>query len=73
MSDHEHGDWDAGGYCNRLVLDSEGDADVCGYQKPTVAEKPCENCGAPPKERTQIFRGERWCSDDCRKAVTGGD
>lgn len=29
---HEHGDWDQGGYCNRLVLDGRGDAEVCGYQ-----------------------------------------
>lgn len=32
-----HDDWDQGGYCNTLVQDENGDADVCGYRKPPSA------------------------------------
>lgn len=31
-----HDNWDAGGYCNALVLDDEGCGEVCGYRKPDV-------------------------------------
>ena len=31
---HVHGDWDMGGYCNRLVVDKDGYGDVCGYKHP---------------------------------------
>lgn len=30
----DHNKWDAGGYCNELVLDENGDAEVCGYIEP---------------------------------------
>lgn len=40
---HEHGDWDQGGYCNRLVVDANGDGDVCGYRRPG---QDTERCGA---------------------------
>lgn len=29
----------------------------------------CENCGAEDDDRAMCFRGERWCSDSCRKAI----
>lgn len=29
----QHDAWDAGGYCNALVLDEHGDGDVCGYRQ----------------------------------------
>jgi hypothetical protein len=28
---------------------------------------PCKACGNPV--RIQIFKGEEWCSDDCRKVI----
>lgn len=32
-----HDAWDAGGFCNELVLDRDGSGTVCGYQKPSVS------------------------------------
>lgn len=34
---------------------------------------PCEveGCGKSDEERPTVFRGERWCSDQCRKVLTG--
>lgn len=32
----------------------------------------CENCGRG-SDRPAIFKNERWCSDDCRKALLGED
>lgn len=31
---HQHGNWDAGGHCNNLVVDENGDADSCSYVLP---------------------------------------
>lgn len=31
--DHVHGDWDQGGYCNRLVVAADGSGDVCGFRQ----------------------------------------
>lgn len=29
-----HDSWDAGGYCNALVVDENGDGDICNYRQP---------------------------------------
>lgn len=33
---------------------------------------PCEVCQRPDREKPMVFRGERWCSDDCRKILGCG-
>lgn len=35
MSSHVHGEWDAGGHCNKLVM-RDGAGDTCGYRKPLL-------------------------------------
>lgn len=40
MSDHEHGDFDGGGYCNRLTEDAENLGDVCGWREPVAITHP---------------------------------
>lgn len=32
-----HDNWDAGGYCNALVVDENGDGDICNYRQPLPA------------------------------------
>lgn len=31
--------------------------------------KDCENCNKPDHEKPMAFRGERWCSEACRKKI----
>lgn len=31
----------------------------------------CHVCGKDQKERPAIYRGEIWCSDHCRKVLSG--
>lgn len=40
MSDHEHGDWDSGGYCNRLTYDDDGYGYTCGWREPVPVTHP---------------------------------
>lgn len=35
------------------------------------SEAPCSNCGRERNEFPTIFKGDSWCSDDCRKALQG--
>lgn len=32
----------------------------------------CKNCKRPDHEKPMVFRGEDWCSDNCRKALGRG-
>ena len=49
----EHNNWDAGGYCNAMVVDDDGCGDVCGYRAPTVEPPPAApvSTASPPPER----------------------
>lgn len=38
-----------------------------------ASQRDCEHCGASQSDRPAIFRNERWCSDQCRKALVGDD
>ena len=40
MSKHEHGDWDAGGHCNRLIETPGGYGDVCGFNEKKTPTTP---------------------------------
>lgn len=33
----------------------------------------CKSCGLDMADAPMVFRGEQWCSDDCRKKLTGED
>lgn len=29
----------------------------------------CDNCGKHDDDKPMAFKGQRWCSDECRKAL----
>lgn len=39
------------------------------------SDHPCEvkGCGVKDRDKPMAFMGERWCSDDHRKLLTGED
>lgn len=36
-----------------------------------VGAKQCQACGKEDSAKPMCFRGEDWCSDTCKKYVTG--
>lgn len=62
VAEHEHGEWDQGGYCNRLVL-RDGYGDTCGYQK---AESPTPS----ESEREALARLIRQTADATEHSAT---
>lgn len=60
----QHDAWDQGGYCNALVLDENGDGDVCGYRKPTDATlSPDVRAKALADEYTQLAEQAQHIKD----------
>jgi len=49
----QHDSWDAGGYCNALVLDDEGNGTTCGYRKPL----PPKRALTPQEQLAENTRG----------------
>lgn len=39
--------------------------------KKRTPTKKCHNCHKPESEWPTIFKGGAWCSDDCRKIISG--